>query len=163
MNDLVATLGINNLSKSQVSDMAKELDGMVEDFRTRPLDAGPYFYLSCDALTMKVREGGRVVKTSVLIATGVNNDGYRELLGMHIATSESVESSIGFFQDLKARGLGEVYLVTSDAHLGIQAAVSQVLPTAGWQRCRTAFAKNLSSNISKRQWTTLSGMFHSIF
>lgn len=57
MNDLVATLGINNLSKSQVSDMAKELDAMVEDYRTRPLDSGPYYYLSCDALTMKVREG----------------------------------------------------------------------------------------------------------
>ena len=163
MNDLVATLGINNLSKSQVSDMAKELDTMVEEFRTRPLDSGPYYYLSCDALTMKVREGGRVVKTSVLIATGVNNDGYRELLGMQVATSESVESWTGFFQDLKARGLGEVYLVTSDAHLGIQAAVAQVLPTASWQRCRTHFAKNLSSKVSKRQWTTLSGMFHSIF
>lgn len=163
MNDLVATLGINNLSKSQVSDMAKELDTMVNEFRTRPLDSGPYYYLSCDALTMKVREGGRVVKTSVLIATGVNNDGYRELLGMQVATSESVESWTGFFQDLKARGLGDVYLVTSDAHLGIQAAVGQVLPTASWQRCRTHFAKNLSSKVSKRQWTTLSGMFHSIF
>ncbi len=163
MNDLVATLGINNLSKSQVSDMAKELDTMVNEFRTRPLDSGPYYYLSCDALTMKVREGGRVVKTSVLIATGVNNDGYRELLGMQVATSESVESWTGFFQDLKARGLGDVYLVTSDAHLGIQAAVGQVLPTASWQRCRTHFAKNLSSKVSKRQWTTLSGMFHSMF
>ncbi|AEX72937.1 transposase-like protein [Corynebacterium diphtheriae CDCE 8392] len=124
MNDLVATLGINNLSKSQVSDMAKELDDMVADFRTRPLDSGPYYYLSCDALTMKVREGGRVVTTSVLIATGVNNDGYRELLGMQVATLKSVESWTGFFQDLNSRGLGEVYLVTSDAHLGIHAAVS---------------------------------------
>lgn len=141
MNDVVATLGINNLSKSQVSNMAKELDDMVADFRARPLDSGPYYYLSCDALTMKVREGGRVVKTSVLIATGVNKDGYRELLGMQVATSESVESWTGFFQDLKARGLSDVYLVTSDAHLGIQAAVGQVLPTASWQRCRTHFAK----------------------
>ncbi|MBA4504956.1 transposase, partial [Corynebacterium sanguinis] len=81
MNDLVATLGVNNLSKSQVSDMAKDLDVMVEEFRTRPLDTGPYLYVSCDALTMKVREGGRVVKTSVLVATGVNAEGYRELLG----------------------------------------------------------------------------------
>ena len=76
MNDLVATLGINNLSKSQVSQMAKELDDMVDDFRTRRLDQGPYHFVSCDALTMKVREGGRVVKTSVLLATGVNADGY---------------------------------------------------------------------------------------
>ena len=119
MNDLVASLGINNLSKSQVSEMAKDLDVMVEDFRTRPLDTGPYLYVSCDALTMKVREGGRVVKTSVLLATGVNAEGYRELLGMQVATSESVVSWTGFFRDLKARGLNEVYLVTSDAHLGI--------------------------------------------
>lgn len=151
MNDLVASWGINDLSKSQVSDMAKGLDDMVADFRTRPLDSGPYFYLSCDAVTMRVREGGRVVKTSVLIAIGVNNDGYRELLGMQIATSESVESWTGFFQDLKARGLGQVHLVTSAAHLGIQAAVGQVLPTASWQRCRTQFAKNLLSKVSKRQ------------
>ena len=102
MNDLVATCGITNVSKSQVSEMAKELDGMVEDFRTRPLDSGPYYYLSCDVLTMKVREGGRVVKTSVLLATGVNNDGYRELLGMHVATAESVASWTGFLRDLKS-------------------------------------------------------------
>ncbi|MFW9159527.1 transposase, partial [Corynebacterium striatum] len=112
MNDLVATLGITNLSKSQVSEMAKDLDSMVEDFRTRPLDSSPYHYLSCDALTMKVREGGRVVKTSVLLATSVNNDGYRELLGMQVATAESTASWTGFFRDLKARGLGDVYLVT---------------------------------------------------
>ncbi|WP_370684788.1 transposase, partial [Corynebacterium belfantii] len=65
---------------------------VTEDFRTRPLDTGPYLYVSCDALTMKVRESGRVVKTSVLLATGVNVEGYRELLGMQIAPSESVAS-----------------------------------------------------------------------
>ena len=120
MNDLVASLGITNLSKSQVSEMAKDLDSMVEDFRHRPLDGGPYLYVSCDALTMKVREGGRVVKTSVLLACGVNAEGYRELLGMQVATAESVASWTGFFRDLKARGLEQVFLVTSDAHLGIQ-------------------------------------------
>ena len=92
MNDLLASLGITNLSKSQVSDMAKDLDSTVEEFRTRPLDTGQYLYGSCDALTMKVREGGRVVKSSVLQATGVNAEGHRELLGMQIATAESVAS-----------------------------------------------------------------------
>ena len=118
MNGLVASLGFNNPSKSQVFVITKDLDLMVEDFRTRPLDTGPYLYVSCDALTMKVREGGPVVKTSVLLATGVNTEGYRELLGMQIATAESVASWTGIFRDLKARGLNEVYLVTSDAHLG---------------------------------------------
>lgn len=163
MNDLVASLGITNLSKSQVSDMAKDLDQMVEDFRTRPLDTGSYLYVSCGALTMKVREGGRVVKTSVLLATGVNAEGYRELLGMQVATSESVASWTGFFRDLKARGLDQVYLVTSDAHLGIQHAIGEVLPNASWQRCRTHFAKNLSGLVSKTQWPTLSAMFQTIF
>ncbi len=72
MTDLVASLRITNRSKTRVSDMAKGLDAVVEDFRIRPLDTGPYLYVSCDALTMKVRKGGRVVKTSVLLATGVN-------------------------------------------------------------------------------------------
>ena len=163
MNDLVATLGINNVSKSQVSQMAKELDDMVDDFRTRRLDQGPYHFVSCDALTMKVREGGRVVKTSVLLATGVNADGYRELLGMQVATAESTASWTGFFRDLIARGLTGVFLVTSDAHLGIQAAVGDCLPQASWQRCRTHFAKNLSAQVPKTQWPTLSAMFHTIF
>ncbi|WP_141329785.1 IS256 family transposase, partial [Corynebacterium variabile] len=163
MNDLVASLGITNLSKSQVSDMAKDLDILVEDFRHRPLDGGPYLYVSCDALTMKVREGGRVVKTSVLLACGVNVEGYRELLGMQVATAESVASWTGFFRDLKARGLDQVYLVTSDAHLGIQHAIGEVLPNTSWQRCRTHFAKNLSSMVPKTQWPTLSAMFQTIF
>ena len=93
---------------------------MVEDFRTRPLDCGSYYYPSCDALTRKVRKDRRVVKTSVLLATGVNNDVYRELLGMHFATAESTASWNGFFRDLKARGLGDVYLVTSNANLAFK-------------------------------------------
>ena len=163
MNDLVATLGINNLMKSQVSQMATDLDEMVADFRTRPLDQGPYYFISCDALTMKVREGGRVAKTSVLLATGINADGYRELLGIQVATAESTASWTGFFRDLIARGLTGVFLVTSDAHLGIQAAVGDCLPQASWQRCRTHFAKNLSSQVPKTQWPTLQAMFHTIF
>ncbi|MGV0332158.1 IS256 family transposase, partial [Corynebacterium macginleyi] len=92
-----------------------------------------------------------------------NAEGYRELLGMQVATSESVASWTGFFRDLKARGLNEVYLVTSDAHRGIQHAISDVLPNASWQRCRTHFSKNLSSMVAKTQWPTLSAMFHTIF
>lgn len=163
MSDLVSTLGIDNLLKSQVSQMAKELDDTVEDFRTRPLDNGPYYFIACDALSIKVREGGRVVKTSVLLATGVNAEGYRELLGMQVTTSESITSWTGFFRDLLARGLSGVFMVTSDAHMGIQAAVSECLPQASWQRCRTHFSKNLSSMVSKTQWPTLSAMFHTIF
>lgn len=163
MNNPVATCGITNVSKSQVSDMAKELDGMVEDFRTRPLDSGPYFYVSCDVLTMKVRKGGRVVTTSVLLATGVNNGGYRELLGSTSPPPSQSHHGRDSSATSKARGLGDVYVVTSDAHLDIQAAVSEVLPNTAWQRCRTHFSKNLSSQVPKTQWPTLSAMFHTIF
>src|ERR671938_1847412 len=89
MEKLVETLGIPTLSKSQVSRTAADLDGQVEAFRTRPLDAGPYTFVAADALTMKVREGGRVVNAVVLVATGVNGDGHREVLGCHVATSET--------------------------------------------------------------------------
>ncbi|AWT27182.1 hypothetical protein Csp1_24340 [Corynebacterium provencense] len=126
MDDLVKYLGITGMSKSQVSTMAKDLDSMVADFRTRPLDAGPYLYLSADALTMRAREGGRVVKTSVLLATGINAEGFREVLGMQVATAESTASWTGFFRDLKARGLDIDGLITSDAHAGIKAAIAEV-------------------------------------
>jgi transposase-like protein len=75
MDKLVQSLGITGLSKSQVSVMAKDLDEHVADFRTRPLDAGPYTFVAADALTMKVREGGRVLNVAVMVATGVNADG----------------------------------------------------------------------------------------
>lgn len=163
MDDLVKSLGITGMSKSQVSTMAKDLDSMVADFRTRPLDAGPYLYLSADALTIKVREGGRVVKTSVLLACGINAEGFREILGMQVATAESTASWTGFFRDLKARGLDIVGLITSDAHCGIQHAIGDVFPDASWQRCRTHYAKNLSEIVPKSEWKWVRTMFQSIF
>jgi transposase-like protein len=83
MEKLVEQLGITRLSRSQVSEMAKDLDGQVEAFRTRPLDAGPYTFVAADALVLKVREAGRTVNVQALLATGVNADGYREILGLH--------------------------------------------------------------------------------
>ena len=101
--------------------MAADLDQIVEDFRHRPLDAaGPFTFVAADALTMKVREGGRVVNAVVLLATGVNGDGHREVLGMRVATSETGAAWNEFFADLVARGLAGVRLVTSDAHAGLR-------------------------------------------
>ena len=111
--------------------MAKELDAHVEDFRTRPLDAGPYTFLAADALTMKVREGGRVVNTHVLVATGVNADGHREILGLDICSAESEAGWLTLFRGLNARGLTGVKLVTSDAHTGLVAAMTATLDGAG--------------------------------
>ena len=112
MDKLVKTLGIDSLSKSQVSRMAADLDQIVEEFRHPPLDAaGPFTFVAADALTMKVREGGRVVNAVVLLATGVNGDGHREVLGMRVATSESGAAWNEFFADLLARGLAGVRLL----------------------------------------------------
>ncbi len=116
--------------KSQVSEMAKDLDGQVEAFRTRPLDAGPYTFLAADALVLKVREGGRTVNVHALLATGVNADGYREILGLHVTSAEDGAGWLAFFRDLIARGLSGVALVTSDAHRGLVEAIGATLPGA---------------------------------
>ncbi len=150
MERLVETLGVTKLSKSQVSIMAKELDEAVEAFRTRPLDAGPYTFLAADALVLKVREAGRVVGVHTLIATGVNAEGYREILGIQVTSAEDGAGWLAFFRDLVARGLSGVALVTSDAHAGLVAAIGATLPAAAWQRCRTHYAANPPLPISGR-------------
>ncbi|NLW13836.1 MAG: IS256 family transposase, partial [Trueperella sp.] len=164
MDKLVKTLGIHSLSKSQVSRMATELDEHVDQFRHRPLDeAGPFTFVAADALTMKVREGGRVINAVVLIATGVNADGRREVLGLRVATSETGAAWTSFFADLVARGLSGVQLVTSDAHPGLIEAVAANLPGASWQRCRTHYAANLMSVCPKSYWPAVKAMLHSVY
>ncbi len=164
MDKLVQTLGITGLSKSQVSVMAKELDEQVEEFRTRRLtDAGPFTFVAADALVLKVREGGRVVPVHVLVATGVNADGHREVLGVQVTTSEDGAGWLAFFRDLTARGLSGVKLVTSDAHPGLVNAIAATLPGAAWQRCRTHYAANLMSTTPKSSWPWVKALLHSIY
>jgi transposase-like protein len=164
MDKLVQSLGITTLSKSQVSVMAKELDAHVEEFRTRRLeDAGPFTFVAADALVLKVREGGRVVGVHCLVATGVNNDGHREVLGVQVTSAEDGAGWLGFFRDLTARGLRGVKLVTSDAHAGLIAAIRTTLPGASWQRCRTHYAANLMSVTPKSSWGWVKALLHSVY
>ena len=166
MDKLVRTLGITGLSKSKVSEMAKDLDEQVAAFRTRPLNEGPYTFVAADALTMKVRESGRVVKVAVMVATGVNADGYREILGVQASSTESGAGWLAFFRDLVARGLtkqGTVGLVTSDAHTGLVEAIGATLPSASWQRCRTHYAANLMAATPKSQWGWVKALLHSVY
>ena len=163
MNTLVQTLGITGLSKSQVSQMATDLDEQVAQFRTRPLDAGPYTFLAADALTMRVREGGRVVKVACLVATGVNVEGYREILGLQVTSTEDGAGWLSFFRDLVARGLTGVKLVTSDAHQGLVAAAGATLPGAAWQRCRTHYAANLMTVTPKSSWPWVKTLLHTVY
>jgi putative transposase len=151
------------LSKSQVSIMAKDLDGQVEAFRTRPLDQGPYTFVAADALVLKVREDGRVARVHALLAVGVNADGHREILGLDVTTVEDGAGWLAFFRNLTARGLGGVKLLTSDAHAGLIAAVGATLPGASWQRCRTHYAVNLMSITPKSSWPWVKTLLHSIY
>ena len=163
MDRLVDTLGITGLSKSQVSVMAKDLDTQVEAFRSRPLDAGPYMFVAADALVLKVRENGRVVNVHTLVAVGVNAEGYREILGVDVTSSEDGAGWLAFFRSLVARGLSGVRLVTSDAHAGLVAAIGGTLPGASWQRCRTHYSTNLMAVTPKASWPWVKTLLHSVY
>jgi putative transposase len=163
MDKLVESLGVTSLSKSQVSIMARDLDAQVEAFRSRRLDQAPYTFVAADALVLKVREDGRVARVHCLVATGVNADGYREILGVEVTTSEDGAGWLSFLRGLTARGLGGVKLVTSDAHAGLVAAIGATLPGATWQRCRTHYAVNLMSITPKTSWPWVRTMLHSIY
>jgi len=141
VDDLVRALGLEGISKSQVSRLCAELDGEVERFRTRRLE-GPYPYLWLDATFVKVRHDGRVVSMAVVIAVGVRATGEREVLGLDTGPSEDGAFWTQFLRGLVARGLAGVQLVTSDAHEGLKGAIAAVVQGAGWQRCRTHFMRN---------------------
>lgn len=163
VDDLVRAMGIDGISRSEVSRMAGELDAKVAEFRERRLDAGPYRYLWIDALTQRVREGGRVVLVSAVIATAVNAQGYREIVGFDIVTTEDTDAWKGFLRSLVARGLSGVELVISDAHGGIRAAIAAVFDGVSWQRCRTHFMANLATKVPKASWPMVATLVRSIF
>jgi len=163
VDDIVRAMGIDGISKSQVSLLAKSLDAEVEAFRNRPLDAGPYTYVLVDALTQRVREEGRIVNVACVLATGVNADGRREVLGVDVITTEDGAGWTAFLRNLVARGLSGVKLVVSDAHEGLKAAIAAVLPGASWQRCRTHFARNLLTRVPKSSQSLVATLVRSIF
>ena len=160
---LVEQLGVAQLSKSQVSEMAAHLDAQVEAFRNRPLDGGPYAFVWMDALTIKVREAGRTVNVHALVAVGVNADGGREVLGLDVASTEDGAGWLAFLRSLTARGLSGVRLVVSDAHRGLVDAIGATLPGASWQRCRTHYLRNLLTKVPKSAQPWVATMVRTIF
>lgn len=160
---LVKTMGIEGISKSQVSKMAQELDETVRQFRQRPLDCNPYPYLWLDALIHKCREGGRIVNVATVVAVGVNGQGRREVLGVDVFTSEDGAAWLSFLRDLATRGLSGVINVTSDAHLGLKNAIATVFPGAAWQRCRTHFMRNLLGRVPKVHQDMVASLVRSVF
>jgi putative transposase len=123
----------------------------VHDCRGAPVvgAGGPYRFVQADALTVKVREGGRTVIVHGLVATGVNTDGKREIPGFDVTSAEDGAGWLAFFRGLVARGLSGVVLVTSDAHRGLVTAIQATLPGASWQRCRTHYLRDLLTKVSK--------------
>jgi putative transposase len=163
VDDVARAMGIDGISKSQVSRLCAELDDVVAAWRNRPLDAGPYAFVWLDALVVKVREGGRVANTAALVATGCNADGYREILGLEIGAAEDGAAWTAFLRSLVARGLGGVKLVVSDAHCGLKDAVAAVLDGACWQRCRTHFMRNLLVKVPRHAQAMVASLVRTIF
>ncbi len=138
-------------------------DVSVQQFRERPLDQGPYTYVWLDGLVLKCREAGRVVNVVTVVATGVNFEGKREILGLDIFTSEDGAAWTSFLRSPVARGLSGVQAVISDAHEGLKNAIAAVLPRATWQRCRTHFTRNLLTRVPKSMQDMVATLVRSIF
>ena len=162
METLVQALGMDGISKSEVSRICGELDEEVNKWRRRPL-SGEYPYLWLDATYVKVREGGAVVNQAVVIAYGVRETGEREILGIAVGLSEDGAFWTEFLRDLVSRGLHGVRLVISDAHLGIREAVAVVLTGVAWQRCRVHFMRNALVRVPKAAQNEVAAVIRTIF
>lgn len=162
VEDLVQAMGVDNLSKSEVSRICASLDEQVEAFRNRPLTRG-YPYLWLDATHLKVREGGRVTSNAIVVAYALNDDGHREILGLDAGNSENGAFWTEFLQSLVARGLRGVQLVISDAHVGLQKAIRSVLSGASWQRCTVHFMRNVQARVPKSAQAMVTAAVRTIF
>lgn len=162
VKDLVQALGVEGVSKSEVSRICAVLDEQVEAFRNRPLvKAYPYLWL--DATHLKVREAGRVVSNAVVVAYGLNEDGYREVIGVSVGASENEAFWLEFLRSLVERGLTGVQLAISDAHKGLKNAIATVLTGASWQRCTVHFMRNVQGKVSKASQGVVMASVRTIF
>ncbi|MGH9168939.1 MAG: IS256 family transposase, partial [Acidimicrobiia bacterium] len=162
VDDLVRALGLDGISRSQVSRICAELDSEVEAFRERPI-AGEHPYLWVDASYHKVREGGRVISMATVVAVGISREGERQILGVDAGPSEDEAFWTQFLRDLVRRGLKGVLLVVSDAHQGLQAAIAKVLQGASWQRCRVHFMRNLLSTVPRSASQLVASFVRTVF
>jgi putative transposase len=151
-----------SFAKSQVSALTGRLDAELAAWRERPLPAS-YPYLSVDARYEHVRVDGQVVSQGVLLVAGVRDDGHRELLAVEVADTESEATYEALFRRLKARGLHDVRLVTSDDHMGLRAAIARHFPGASWQRCQVHFARNVQGRVGRKERARLAEDLRAIF
>ena len=149
IDKLTKSLGIESISRSQVSIIAKELNEQVEAFRTRRLDK-VYPVLWVDALYEKIRDDRRVKNMAVLIVTGIDLEGKRDILAVEPMQEESAATYTSLFENMKSRGLEKAWLVVSDAHKGLIKAVRESFVGCSWQRCKVHFMRNILAHISGR-------------
>jgi len=162
VDDLVKALGLDGMSKSEVSRICGELDPLVEAFRTRPITgAHPYVWL--DATYHKVRIDGQVVSQATVVAIGVTREGDRQILGIDVGSSEDRSFWTAFLRSLVKRGLTGVRLVISDAHEGLKQAIKTVLSGAAWQRCRVHFMRNLLARVPQTLREPVAAIVRTIF
>jgi transposase-like protein len=162
VDELVVSLGMKGISKSEVSRICRELDEVVIAFKERPLE-GQFPYVWLDATFPKVREGGRVRGMALVVAIGIRETGEREVLGFDLGMSEDGSFWLEFLRKLVARGLRGVQLAISDAHEGLRRAIEQVLVGATWQRCRVHFMRNVLSQVPKSSQSMVSSIIRTIF
>ncbi len=160
---LVEQMGVESMSKSQVSRICQALDERVEVFRNRPLE-GAYPYLWLDAKVERVRESeaGMVRQKALLVAYAVHETGRREVIGLKVGEVESEAEWRAFLRELVARGLGGVQLVISDAHPGLRNAIGQVLG-AQWQRCCVHFVRDMLGHVPRQAQPMVRGALKQIF
>ncbi|MEW2331816.1 IS256 family transposase [Micromonospora chersina] len=164
VDDLVKALGADSgFSKSEVSRICADLDEEVSAFRDRSLAMAAFPYVFLDATYCKARVNRRVVSQAIVIATGVRADGWREVLGFAVGDSEDGAFWTAFLRSLKARGLGGVQLVISDAHTGLKQAISAMLLGAAWQRCRVHFLRNVLAQVPKGNAEMVAAAIRTIF
>ena len=159
---VMETLCGTSFSKSAVSDVCKDLDKAVKEFRTRPLE-GDYPFLTVDATYFKVRENSRVISKAFMIAYGTNAEGHREILGFGVYANESSATWTDFLLGLKKRGLTGLLMITSDAHEGILNAIGKVFPTVPWQRCQFHFIRNITDKAPKKYQAGLQTELQELF
>jgi putative transposase len=162
VDDLVKALGIDGISRSEVSRICKVLDEDVKAFLARPIE-GEHPYVWLDATFHKIREGGRVVPVATVVAIGVSQAGHRSVLGCDTGPAEDHAFWLAFLRSLVRRGLRGARLVISDAHEGLRRAVEKVLAGAQWQRCRVHFMRNLLSVVPKSAQDTVAAIVRTIF
>lgn len=159
---LTKSLGIESMSRSQVSSIAKELNEQVEVFRTRRLNK-IYPVLWVDALYEKIRDDRSVKNMAVLIVTGIDLEGKRDILAVEPMQEESAATYTNLFDNLKSRGLEKVWVVVSDAHKGLVKAVQESFIGCSWQRCKVHFMRNILAHISGRDKQSFAGKLKQIW